>query len=162
MKKISALISLAIILMSSDAISEDDKLCGSLKAFVQSVAADTSQSLELQTSWGGGFKKEKESIGKEEEIVLYEKRCNFHEYEPAEKVCDILMRSSSTEFPHLNLKRVLACLSPGTKFSKNMEIGAMSVSFDYGDDERGSFIYIDLGFDSTIGGNQLKIVAEGY
>lgn len=155
MNRISPLIVVLILIVSGEAVSSDQELCSALKGFAHSVGIDESRSIEFQTSWGKNFKGEKEE-------VVFTKRCNFHEYEQAKKVCSALMGSSSSEFPYLNLKRVLTCLSPKTKFAKDMEIDNMAVSFYVGGEERGSLVEVSLGQEPSVGANQLKIVVEGY
>src|SRR5688572_138605 len=82
------------------AIANDDSSCGPLRRFVASVQPDETKSFAFRTFWGGSFKDEDAP----ETFALYSKRCEHHDYAPAQAVCAYLMEHGSVEFADGNLK----------------------------------------------------------
>jgi hypothetical protein len=137
------------------AIAKTDGLCAPLRSFVESVAAEQTKTFKFHTIWGGNFKDE-------EGRAIYSKRCRYFDYGPADTVCKYLMDHGAVEFSDNNFKRVVACLSPKTRFAPNVSIQTASVSFIYGSDRRGADISVKLSEDEEIGGVVLEVKAEGY
>lgn len=152
---LSSVAALWVWLPASVAMAETDPLCAPLRSFVESVAIEEVRSFSFHTRWGSNFKDEASP-------PIYAKRCLHSGYEPASPVCKYLADHGATEFPDNNFKRVVACLSPKTRFAPGVSIHAASVSFVYGNDERGADVQVTLAEDADIGGVVLKVKVEGY
>ena len=142
-------------LPAQTAIAKSDPLCAPLRAFVDSVKPDETQTFEFHTSWGSNFKDSTES-------AIFAKRCNHFGYGPAELVCAYLMEHGATEFSDNNLKRAVMCLSPKTRLDSGLSVSDVVISFTYGSDDRGSDITLEYSEDAQIGGMVLKLTADGY
>src|SRR6185369_14146466 len=99
MRVLRALIVLAILALPCN-VSAGDKLCAPLRNFVASVQPGQTRSLELHTNWGGGC-----NDSKRPDVVIYEKRCDSHDYAQATAVCKLLMQNGAVEFSGENAKR---------------------------------------------------------
>lgn len=135
--------------------SPPSKLCKVLRSFVDSVKPDEQREFVLRTSWGENFKDAPEQ-------ALAAKRCEHNDYEPAKKVCEYLMKSSSTEFSGVNVQDAITCLSKKTRFAPLMQLNYGSFSFSYGSDNRGALIDVTLKKDEKIGGMAFRLAADGY
>lgn len=132
-----------------------DPLCGPLREFVRSVEREATRSLEFHTSWGGNFKGASEP-------AIFAKRCDHDGYAPAIAVCAYLMEHGAVEFPENNLKSAATCLSPKTRIDAGVSLHNISMSLDYGSDDRGSTVTLAYLEDPQLGGMVLKVVADGY
>jgi len=132
-----------------------DALCAPLRNFVDSVAPNQSEELSFHTNWGVSLEDSKDP-------TFYGKRCDHHGYEPARAVCDYLIDYGAVEFAANNVKRVLSCLSPDTRFAPKLGLKEAEFTLIYGASERQSAVTIKFGPDTQFGGNTLKITAEGY
>ena len=149
-------IATVLVLFSSVlSAAQRDPFCAPIKAFVTSVKPSEIRKLEFHTSWGEGFK---DTAG----YSLYAKRCDHDGYEPAKLACHALMEQGSAEFAGDNALRVLACLSPGMRFSRHVSLGRIEMSISYGSDSQGSEVTIRLDRDEQLGSKVLAIAAEGY
>ena len=138
--------------------SARDEMCRPLRKFVASVQPGQTKSLEFHTHWGlGGFTNLKET-----ENSLSSKRCNSHDYAPAEAVCSYLMQNGAVEFAGENAKRALMCLSRRMTFGEMIRLDRGEFDFHYGSDYRGSNLTLEYDEDHEIGGMVLAITAEGY
>lgn len=140
------------------AIAKDYSDCGPLRAFVASVKPDETRSFAFRTFWGGSFKDEKEEP---EQFVFYSKRCEDQEYAPAKAVCADLMENGSVEFADGNLKQVVNCLSKESWLEGVWFEGAV-LSLNYGTEDRGANVDIELAEDPEVGGMVLRVTANGY
>jgi hypothetical protein len=145
----------AIAWGQSDVGNASDALCKPLKAFVASVGPGIIQELVFYTSWGSGFKGDKEDS-------IYAKRCAHGGYAPAKAVCDYLMASGEIEFSGNNVKRAVSCLSRDTRFSRDLRLDRGDFQFTYGTDNRGQIVKISFSEDSGLGAMALRITAHGY
>lgn len=143
------------LMISQSVIAKEDDLCPYLHNFLQSIDIDKNATISLHTSWGSNFNDDTED-------VFAAKRCVHNNVAAAKLLCDYLMPNSSTEFPGINFKRFLLCLSPKTKIDTSVQFSSGSVSLSYGTDDRGTLINLSLEEDKNIGGMVLKIEAEGY
>jgi len=135
--------------------STHDSLCTPLRAFVESVAAGQTQSLEFHTVWGGDFKSVKAR-------ALYAKQCVHHGYQPAKVVCNFLMQHGAIEFSGNNAKNAVSCLSPATHFATPMRLDSLDVSFSFGTPNRGSNITVSYEPATKMRGMVMVITAAGY
>lgn len=151
-------LSMALVLigLSADtAVAKTDPLCAPLRAFVESVKPDTSETFEFHTSWGSNFK------GSAEPAILA-KRCNHFGYGPAEPVCTYLMEQGSVEFPDNNLKRAVMCLSPKTRLDTGLSISGAAMSLVHGREGRGADVGLELAEDLQLGAMVLRVAVDGY
>ena len=132
-----------------------DPLCGPLREFVRSVEREATRSLEFHTLWGGNFKGASEP-------AIFAKRCNHDGYAPAMAVCAYLMEHGAIEFSENNLKRAATCLSPRTQIDASVSLDNISMSLEYGSDDRGSTVTLAYLDDPQLGGMVLRVVADGY
>jgi hypothetical protein len=111
--------------------------------------------LKFHTSWGSNFKDD-------EEPVLFAKRCDHGDFDPAKTVCDYLMKHGATEFSGNNAKAAISCLSSQTRIAPGMQVHAISVSFSVGTEDKGSLVDVEFSEDASLGGMVLSITADGY
>src|SRR5690606_16994973 len=115
----------AIPLMYAHAVvAESDELCPKLTDFLSSISVDQAASIELHTSWGSNFS----GVDDDGEYVMAAKRCIHGDVPSAKKACEYLMSNTSPEFPGLNFKSFLLCLSPKTKIEKRVQFIHQAVS----------------------------------
>jgi hypothetical protein len=105
--------------------------------------------------WGSNFKDSTES-------ALSAKRCEHNDYEPAKKVCAYLIQHGATEFSDIDAKAAVTCLWPQTRFTPRTQVHALSLSSNYGTDDRGSNVDVEYVQDNELGGMVLSITARGY
>jgi hypothetical protein len=140
---------------SSTRGSHADTLCGPLRAFVASVGPHEVRDIAFHTSWGGNFKDSTEK-------VLAAKRCSHGGYAPAQAVCRELMEDGATEFANENAERALQCLAPGLVFAPGVDLGQGQFVLRHGTPDRGANITLEFGPDAELGGEVLRIKANGY
>jgi hypothetical protein len=138
-------------------LAKTDLLCAPLRAFVESVKPDQAQIFEFRTSWGSDFKDSDST-----KSVIFAKRCNHFDYGPAKPVCAYLMEHGAIEFSDNNLKRIIMCLSPKTRFDSDLSVSSAVMSLTYGSDDRGALVSLDFAEDSQVGGMVLRVKADGY
>ena len=157
--KISPLVFLPVLawMPVHAASAKDYSDCGPLREFAASVKPDETRSIAFRTFWGGSFKDEKEP----EQVVLYSKRCEHNEYAPAKVVCADLMENGSVEFADGNFKQAVNCLSKET-WLEGVWIEGAALSLNYGTDDRGANVDIELAEDPEVGGMVLRVTANGY
>ncbi|MFM9726304.1 hypothetical protein ACKI1L_37905, partial [Streptomyces scabiei] len=68
------------------------------------------------------------------------KRCIHGDVPSAKKACEYLMNNTSTEFPGINFKRFLLCLSPKTQIEKDVQFSHAAVSLYFGSEDRGALL----------------------
>jgi hypothetical protein len=135
-----------------------DPLCKPMRAFVSSIGEDEKQELVFRTRWGGDFKDEPE-----EGAVLAAKRCERDSvHAPSVAACKALMEEGAIEFSDGNVRRVVACLSRGTKFAPGVSIPQATFHFSVGTPNRGAWVTVEFVEDEKIGGMAMRIVADGY
>lgn len=135
--------------------SPPPELCKVLRSFVDSIKPNEQREFTFRTSWGENFKDAPEQ-------AFAAKRCEHNDYEPAKKVCEYLMESSSTEFSGVNVQDAITCLSKKTRFARLMQLNYGSFSFSYGSNNRGALIDVTLREDGKIGGMAFRLAADGY
>ena len=142
---------------STAAVAGDaaDPLCAPLRKFVESVEPKQTKSLTFHTVWGGNFKGESRE-------TIYAARCIDNGYAPAKAVCESLLKRSSKEFPSINVKRSLACLSPKTVFGTDLKLRQAEFEIDYGSDDDGSVVTVKFYEDLEMGSTALSISAKRY
>jgi hypothetical protein len=113
-----------------------DPICAPLKAFVTSVKPHEERKIEFQTAW---FSRST-SAG----LGFLGKSCDHGNYDPAKVACASLIKHSSTEFAGNNAMRVIACLSPATRFAPFVQLEHIDVEFSYGSSNRGQNVSVDL------------------
>ena len=155
MKPIIFIISSIAFFYVQLANASNEALCKKLETFVTSVKPDEIRTFEFHTTWGENFKDSPNP-------VLFAKRCNPNDYEPAKIVCEHLMGNGSAEFSSNNFKSAFLCLSPESEFAKDVSLYKADVSFSYGTEDRGSLINILFDEDEKVGGMVLKIEVDGY
>ena len=141
------------------ATAKDDPGCGLWRAFVASVQPGDTQSLAFRTSWGGGFKDEEDESG---QFVMFAKRCEDHDYGPAQAVCAHLMEHGAVEFSGWNLKEAVTCLSRKTRLDAGLSFESAAITLTYGTDDRGANVDLEYVDDPLVGGMVLKVTAKGY
>jgi hypothetical protein len=134
---------------------QPDPLCGPLQTFANSVPPGETRELTFHTIWGSNFKDSPEP-------AVRATRCLHHGDAQAKAVCDYLASSASVEWPGNSVERALACLSPGTRFAKRVDMQQGVFSLSYGSGERGSRLKLVFGEDPSLGGMAFQIVADGY
>ena len=143
-------------LSPATAMAKKDPFCAPIKAFVASVGPDDEpRTLKLRTSWGSNFKDT-------DEKAIFARRCEHGGYAPAEAACAVLMEHGATEFSSRNFTRVLACLSPKTRFGPGVSFHAGALQVDHGTPDRGNFVQLEFGADEKIGGMVLIVTTDGY
>jgi len=142
------------------AMAKDDLGCGPWRAFVASVEPGETRSLAFRTSWGRDFKDEKS--GEPGQIVMSVKRCEHHDYLPAQAVCAHLMEHGPVEFSDWNLMAAVTCLSRKTRLDPKLSFGSATISLTYGTDDRGANVELEYVEDPQVGGMVLKVTAAGY
>lgn len=155
MKLTACLVALAGVVGPFAAKAAPDPVCMPLRAFVVSVAPRESREVVFQTRWGSNFKGAVEP-------ALVARRCTHGGYAPAKVLCSRLLKYGATEFADENIKDALACLSPGLRFDSRTHVIEGSFSLDYGTDQRGSNVTLELRRDGSSGGLALRIRADGY
>ena len=131
-----------------------DPLCKELRAFLASVKPNENRSITLRTFWG---------VRKEgEQMVFGSKRCEHNGYEPGKNLCEYLMAHSSTEFAGYNAKRMLSCLAPFPPSQNRLDINSGSFSTQFGSDDRGALVDLDLFADKEREEMVLVFKADGY
>ncbi|MES2898924.1 MAG: hypothetical protein V4723_04300 [Pseudomonadota bacterium] len=155
MKRIFQGIVLLLFLMPAYADDEKDAMCAPVEEFLKTIEPDTVRRIDFHTSWGGNFDDSTEP-------ALSAKRCNHYGYGPARVLCATLIKHSSTESAGRNLKRLVMCLSPRSKFDPHLSFASATVSTTYGTADRGSIVDIEFRKDTQIGGMVLGITARGY
>ena len=146
--------------LASTSAHAGDPLCKPLRAFVSSIGADEKQELVFRTRWGGGFKDESEDPDMD---VLAAKRCDRDAgHAPSTAACKALMEEGVMEFSDSNVRRVVACLSRGTKFDPGVSLDRATFRFTVGTPNRGAWVTVEYAADETIGGMAMRIVADGY
>jgi hypothetical protein len=146
----------ALVLFSSVLTAAPrDPFCEPLRAFAASVKPSDTRKLAFHTSWGSGFKDAAN-------YSLYAKRCDHGGYAPAKAACDVLLQQGSAEFAGNNALRVIACLSPATRFAPRISLDRIEMTLTYGSDSQGSDITVRLDHDAQLGGEVLSIEARGY
>jgi hypothetical protein len=133
----------------------EDGLCKPLRSYIASVKPDETHVVKFHTSWGSNFKDD-------EAPAFLAKRCDHGGYGPAKALCDYLMEHGAIEFSGNNAKSAVTCLSAQTRIAPRMRIHSMCVSFAVGTERRGSWVEIEFGEDSNLGGVVLAITADGY
>jgi hypothetical protein len=129
-----------------------------LREFVASVKPDETRSFAFRTSWGDTFKDEAKGPVP---FVLYSKRCEHHEYAPAKAVCAYLMEHGSVEFADGNFKQAVNCLSKESRL-EGVWFESAVLSLNYGTEDRGANVDIELAEDPEVGGMVLRVTANGY
>lgn len=130
-------------------------LCEPLQHYVVSAAVGESRELKFRVIAGSNFKdREGPAYGG--------RRCEHGDYEPAKAVCKFLMEHSSIESPGYNVKSVIACLSPKTRFAPGTWLYAIAYAVKLGTDARGSRVDVVLSEDKEVGGTMLSIKTTGY
>jgi hypothetical protein len=122
---------------------------------VKSVQPGETRTLKFHTSWGRDF------LDSDEDAVAA-KRCQHYGYDPARPVCDYLMENGSIEFAGQNVKSVLTCLSPKTRFASGTTLGRLVMSWRYGTEDRGSLLDLEYVEDEELGGMVLSLSVRGY
>jgi hypothetical protein len=132
-----------------------DPICASLNTFVVSVKPDEKHKIEFRTSWF--------SNSKDPEVGQIGKRCDHGGYEPARAACAVLMKNTSIEFAGSNAMRIIECLSPGTRFSSDMQLDHIDVEFQHGSESRGQLISLQLKEPNVANDPRvITIEVEGY
>jgi hypothetical protein len=126
-----------------------------LRKIAESVKPHKFRTITFRSSWGAGFRDSAKPS-------LAEMRCQHDGYGPAKLVCADFMENGSTEFPGMNARSAISCLSSDSRFASRISVHAIAVSFSYGTDDRGSLVNIRLAEDDVVGGMALTITAEGY
>jgi hypothetical protein len=114
-----------------------DDLCAPIKAFVASVKPRETRMLGFETSW---FNRSTSATG----LGLIGRSCHHEGYEPAKVACAALLEHASTEFAGINAMRVIMCLSPGTRFAPQTELGYIAFDLSYGSSNRGQNVSVVL------------------
>ena len=83
------------------ALGPRDEMCLEIVRFANAGNGDP-QAVRLTTDWGGVWSKEE---------VMFEKNCEHGGYGPGQKLCDYLMKNTSSEFAAININRALSCIS---------------------------------------------------
>ena len=135
--------------------SRNDPMCPPLRSFVASVMPDESRAISFHTIWGGNFKGQAES-------VIFAKRCIHDGYVPAKPICKYLTEHGATEFAGRNAQRAISCLADRTKFDSQIQFSRGVFRFSYGTPDRGSLVEIEFGDDKEVGGELMRINADGY
>ncbi len=138
------------------ACASDDALCAPLVAFVSAVPPKQSREFAFHTIWGGAFKDDPSPQ------AMYQARCIHHGFEPGKAVCDYLLKNGHVEFPGIDARRALECLSPTTHLDGRVRVDRGDFSLTFGTDERGSLVKVLFDADPEVGGMVLRITAEGY
>ena len=141
------------------ATAKEDLGCGQWRAFVASVQPGQTRSLAFRTSWGSRFKDDQDQSG---DYVMLAKRCEHHEYGPAQAVCAHLMEHGAVEFSDLNLKDAVTCLARNTQLDSKLSFENALMSLTYGTDDRGAHVDLEYVEDPRVGGMVLKVTAAGY
>lgn len=144
-----------ILMLPLFASAEKDKLCPHVDSFLKSVNSDQGESIELHTSWGSNFTDDSET-------ALSAKRCIHRNQAAAKDLCNYLMKNTSTEFPGVNFKHILMCLSPDSKLPSSLNINSASISLDYGTEQRSIDVNLTLREDDKLGGWVLILESQGY
>jgi hypothetical protein len=128
--------------------------------FAKSAQPGEIRKITLRTAWGHGFNDVPEDEG--DLVTIAAKRCD-HEGHSAEKaICDFLMENSATEFAGLNVKDAIACLSRNFRVDRSFQIFSGSFSIQYGPDNRGANIQLELQEDDVVGGMAFTVIVRGY
>lgn len=149
-----SLLSCFIALAAYQPAPASDGLCGTLRAFADSVGPGETRVLKFHTIVGGNFKDR-------EGPASAAKRCDYASYEPGKAVCTYLMQYGSISFAGRNAKAAVECLSKKTRFDLQVEVQALSVSLAYGAQDRGSRINVEFQENNDVGGMVLTIKADG-
>ncbi len=150
---LAALALLAIPAVAGSA-PKTDPLCMELSAFLGSVKPDETRVVTLRTYWGA------REVG--DQLVLGSKRCEHNNYEPAKRFCGYLMEHTSTEFAGYNAKRILSCLAPFPSSKARLDINSGSFSTQFGSNDRGALVDLDLVRDKEQEEMVLILKADGY
>ena len=130
-------------------------MCKPLHDFVRSVAVGESREIKFHAIVGGNFKgREQPAHGA--------RRCEYGGYEPGKPLCKYFMDYGSIESPGYNVKSVISCLSPKTRFGAGNWIYAISFAVNVGSETRGSRVELVLGADEELGGSSISIKTTGY
>jgi hypothetical protein len=130
-------------------------LCEPLQDFVGSVAVGESREIKFHVIVGGNFKdRDGPAYGA--------RRCDYAGYEPAKALCKYLMEYSSIESPGYNVKSVITCLSPKTRFAPGTWLYTIAFAAKVGTETRGSRVDVVLAEDKDVGGVSMSIKATGY
>jgi hypothetical protein len=100
-----------------------DDMCVHIATFANASGDATTHAIELKTDWGGMF--EPKSPG---QIVMAAKHCEASGYAPGQRLCEYLLGNTSTEFPEINLNRVLSCFgAAGPASNSSIEYVALKI-----------------------------------
>jgi hypothetical protein len=151
----SLALSATVIPAISATRAKADPLCAALRTFVASVKPDEKRKIEFRTSWF--------SNSKNTDLGLIGKSCEHGGYDPARTACAALMKNTSIEFAGLNAIRVVQCLSPGTRFAGDVQLGHIDVEFTYGSKNRGQIVSVELKEPTKTNDPQvMTIEVDGY
>jgi hypothetical protein len=154
MMRITLTVLLLAAISGCQILRASDSLCPPLRAFVASVEPNVTREIVFDTSWGGGFKGDKDA--------MYAKGCVHDSYVPAKVVCDSLMQTGAAEFAGYNATRAVSCLSPHTQFAKRIQLEQGTFKFNYGTDNRGANVTVSFVEDEALGAMALHVKADGY
>jgi hypothetical protein len=145
----------AIALIVSMSARAADVLCDPLADFVRSVAVGESREIRFHAIVGGNFKgREQPAYGA--------RRCEYAGYEPGKPLCKYFMDYGSIESPGYNVKAVISCLSPKTRFAAGTWLYGVSFAVNVGSETRGSRVEVVLADDKELGGMSISIKTTGY
>ncbi len=146
----------AVMAASSTAAqaAPDPAFCRVLQDFVRSVRPDEAREITFRTSWGHGFDGSPDRLA--------EKACSRHDDEPSIKLCAYLVQHGSAEFTDVTVKHALMCLSPKTRFARDLTLKQGTFSFSVGKPDRGAWVEASFGDDREMGGKVFRLKAEGY
>ncbi|MBC3882795.1 hypothetical protein H8K35_15215 [Undibacterium sp. LX40W] len=111
-----------LILVSLPVCASNQELCTNLSQFANSSIEGKPSFVELTTFWGVRKTGNTISIG--------EKSCSHDQSEGAKAFCTYLSRHSSTEFPEMNFRRILACLQGKDPFEPNVQVNLQDISIN--------------------------------
>jgi len=130
-------------------------MCPTIRTFINSVGPGEEREFVFRTSWGSNFKDAKAR-------AIRAVRCEHNKYPPARAVCDYLIKHGSIETPARNVKRVITCLSPTTHFDDALSFTEANFTLNYGTEDRGSILRLELVEDPAKGGFAFSIAVKGY
>lgn len=115
-------IALFAFTLASNCASADakkDALCAELVNFANATEDDALHSVELKTDWS--FRQV------ENRIFMGSKECDHQQYAPGKELCSYLLKNTSTEFPKINFRRVLACLENSPQILNNTSVERLNI-----------------------------------
>lgn len=108
--------------LANQAYAVDRELCVKLEQFASAKFEHASSFIELRTFWG--------VREKGNQIILGEKSCQRDGSEAGKVMCDYLLPHSSTEFPEMNLRRILSCIQGHDPFAAGITTRLKDVEID--------------------------------